>query len=395
MEENKQNQPTNPNLPKKSPPDLEDLLKKLSSKLNFRKKTPPNKTSKPATPLQATSSHWLISILLIIWFLSGILMVAPGKCAVVLRLGKYHDTLPAGVHWIPRFIDHSILVDVENTNKLSYQLNVFTKDLEPIVITANIEYSVADPYDFLFNTRNPLDNIQALSSSSITQVIAGFTLADLFQESYMHKLILPAQLAEKLSIENLNYKNGLKINSLALEMSPASPKLNAVFNAALNEGAISKKQIALASKEQEDAIENANQKAQNLLTTANAYQKQLLLTAETETTEYLTLLSSYKKAPEITRTRLYYETLDSILSKNKTVLIDTPNNNIPIQLSLSKSAFAPLEKLETLETATKTNSETTTTQSTAASATSEELIENETNTTVKLRADAPERTGYP
>lgn len=393
MEENKQNQPTNPNLPKKSPPDLENLLKNLSNKLNFKKNAPKKDASKPSSHPPIANSRWLISLLLIIWFLSGILMVAPGKCAVVLRLGKYHDTLPAGVHWIPRFIDHSILVDIENTNKLSYQLNVFTKDAEPMIITANIEYSVADPYDFLFNTRSPLHNIQAISSSAIIQVIASFTLADLFLESDMRKLILPAQLAEKLSIENLNYKNGIKINSLALEMSPASPKLNTVFNAALNESATSKKQIALASKEQEDAIESANQKAQNLLTATNAYQKQTLLTAKTETTEYLTLLSSYKKAPEVTRTRLYYETLDSILSKNKTVLLDTPNNNIPIQLSLSKSAFAPLQKLESQEAQQK--SEQSSAQPMTETSAPKEPIENETNTTIKLRSDAPERAGYP
>ena len=342
------------------PPDLEELMKNLLTKI---KQLVPQKQSRDPQEkhLPPFRWRWAFLILFIAWIFAGLILVPSEKSAVVLRLGKYHDTLEAGVHWIPLFIDHPILANVNTANNLTYQTNATTKDGIPIALTANIEYRITNLHNFLFNMQNPETSIQLAVASVVNQFINNTTL----EEILATKEDFTAKLNTQLTQPELAYKITKASIGLSAPDSSLTSELQTVFDVLkLNKSLTTD---ALHSKEK--AITSANNETQKILQNAEAYKKQVVITAKAEIAEYLGWLNVYKTAPQITKTRLYYQTLENILKNKKTVLLDTQGGS-SVNVIMSKTTEVP---------AIATLPPTTT----------------ETESAYPLRSDIPERAGYP
>jgi len=322
----------------------------------------------------------IILFLLFVWIVAGVVVVEPTERVLVSRFGKYQDTLEPGIHWIPRFVDHANFIDVEHNQVLNYQAELFSADKVLILLKARIEYRIVDPNSYLFSVTDPGKTIEADVANVIYQVVSTSTLDDLISQSAISKMVLQARVAEQLVADLLNYQCGCKIVAISMELLPPSDAPTAsAFQKALHMGTVKKKGMADVLVYKDKVLIQAKEQSEATLAAAHAYKQQVLEQAKSNLAEYLSVLSVYKKAPEITKWQLYSAFLDSVRNNNKVVVVDAHGGG-GSPITLDRTVLDPL-----------------------ANANINPAVSNDVPVKVvepqkaasHLRQDVPERVGYP
>ncbi|MBS0359640.1 MAG: FtsH protease activity modulator HflK [Proteobacteria bacterium] len=332
---------TGPGKPGKpsEPPQLDELFRKLGESIRrlfaIKAKSPigPGAPSSPKKTTTHLSWNAIAFILLALWFLSGIFIVDPAEQAVVLRLGKYYETLGPGPHWIPRFIDRKYLVNVQKISSFSYADVMLTKDENIVSVDVAIQYRVGDLKDFLFNVVNPVESLKQATASALRQTIGHTTLDEVLtvgREKVRQET--SQQLKEILS----RYKTGLEITDVV--MQPVSPpeEVKAAFDDAIKATEDEQKIINQAQAYARGVEPIAKGNAKRLIQEAEAYKKKIILDAQGDVSRFNALLQEYNKAPQIMRERLYLDTYESILGNTSKIVVDVKGGNNMMVLPLDR-----------------------------------------------------------
>ena len=344
-----------------TPPDLEQALRNLLKKL-FGAFTG-NKSDKPSTgggnssslKTSGTGIGVIAGVIFAAWFLWGIFIVSPAEQAVILRLGKYVNTVGPGPHWIPRFFDSAYRVNEQKISTYTYSAEMLTRDQNLVIVSVAVQYRIANARDFLFNAVNPTESLKQATASALRQVI-GHT--DLDQVLTSGREQIRSQVQELLAKILDRYKTGLVITDIALQPARAPEEVKDAFDDAIRAQEDEQRFVNQAQSYAMQVEPNAKGQAQRLLTDAKAYQQQVVLRAKADTAQFIALLPQYHASPAVTRERIYLETLENILSTNTKVIVDTNNNSVfylPLEKLLDKSA-----KLDNTNNANQTPSTTPT-----------------------------------
>lgn len=329
--------------PKSSgPPDLEEALRKLRKKLTQlltnKKRVSGNGGGKllPNGIGNLGISAVLLG-LLFLWLLWGIFIVHPAEQAVILRFGKYVGTVGPGPHWIPRFFETAYTVNEQKIATYSYNAEMLTRDENIVSVAVAVQYRIENARHYLFNVVNPSESLKQATASALRQVI-GHT--DLTQVLTSGREAVRQEVQTQLTTILARYNTGLLITDVAIQPAKAPDEVKEAFD------------DAIKAQEDEQRYENQAQayamqvepiakgQAQRLLADAKAYQQQVVLNAKADAAPFLALLPQYQKAPDVTRKRLYLETLESVLANNSKVLVDTGGSNNMFYLPLDKLALS-------------------------------------------------------
>lgn len=330
-----------------APPDLEaalrDLFKKITTSLGFKE---PSTPSGGGNFLSNKDGKLLILgfaalAIFIIWLLIGIFIVQPAEKAVVLSLGKYSETLGPGPHWIPRLIDSVYIVNEGQIANYSYDAQMLTKDENLVNVALAVQYRVNDAKNFLFNVVNPRESLQQATASALRQVI-GHTSLDLVLTSGREQV----RQEVRAQIENIlqRYHTGLLVTDVAMQPAKAPDEVKDAFDDAIKAQEDEQRFINQAQAYAMQVVPNAQGQTQRLLADAKAYQQQISLQAKGDTATYLAVLPEYQKAPNVTRDRMYIDTLTAVLEKNSKVFIDLPGGNNMLYLPLDQLIKKNLEQ---------------------------------------------------
>lgn len=163
-----------------SPPDLDEALKKLSNKLKSALGSKKGSGSFSGGGQENSGLGLLVSFALIIvfalWALSGIFIVGPAEESVILRFGKYAETVGPGPHWIPRFIETRITRDVSRLDEFTYSAQMLTKDENIVSVSVAIQYRLGNLKEYLFNVADPIESLRQATASALRQVVGHTTL---------------------------------------------------------------------------------------------------------------------------------------------------------------------------------------------------------------------------
>lgn len=330
----KHNQPKN-NDPwqAQQPPDLEEIFKRFLSKLRGGKKD----STTPQPPMPSSGIGTGISILLagifFLWLLSGIFIVGAAEKAAILRFGRYIETVGAGPHWIPRFIDKAIVLNTENVSDYSYTANMLTKDENLVSVAIVVQYRIADLEHYLFNVANPDESLKQATSSSLRQVVGNTTLDQLITEG---REAWGSSVQESLIRILESYKVGLQVVNVFPQRARAPENVQDAFDDAIKAQEDERRFIEQARAYEARVVPIAVGKSKRIIEEAQAYAKQVVLKAKGDTAEFLAILPQYQQAPFVTSERMYLEALTQIFSHTTKILIDNKNNNL---------LYLPLEKL--------------------------------------------------
>ncbi len=323
---------------KNQPPDLDEALKKLQTKLKkaFWGKGPKKPEKSNATGSNGGMGVLAIMVFLIVfimWALSGIFIVDPAEQAAILRFGKYVETVGPGPHWLPRFISSKIVQNVERISDYSYSAQMLTQDENLVSVAVAVRYRIGDLKAYLFNVADPQESLKQATSSALRQVIGSTTLDQIITEG---REAWEGSVQDSL-IKILDpYKTGIAIVNVSPQSARAPENVQDAFDDAIKAQEDGKRFREQALAYQAQVVPIAEGDAKRTLQEAQAYSQQVVLRAKGETAEFLALLPEYLQAPGVTSERMYLDSMQQVLTKSSKLIIDGKGTNL---------LYLPLDKL--------------------------------------------------
>ncbi len=361
------NQDNQPPWGKKKPQNPEDFIAQILDKIQDffseeKKSTSSNqqRPSSAAPPSPTANFGKILAVLLVIGLLYGVyssfFKIAPSEVGVILRLGKYSRTTPSGLHFKLPYIDKLYKVDVERIRKEEFGFASKTSssylranrdyDMESLMITADknvinvawiVQYRVGDPYSWLFKVANVQQAIRDMSESVTRRIVGNMDFDYVLSNRDLLAASVKRELQEMLDGLFPENRSGVKIGTVQFkDINPPDP-VKPAFNEVNEADQDMKRLVNEAQEEYNRVIPKARGNAKKIVEEAYGYQATRINEAKGESQRFLDILKAYKGSPEVTRQRMYLETMKQVLPGVKQIYVLDKNQQSPIPLlNLSK-----------------------------------------------------------
>jgi len=311
------------------PPDLEELVQKMQDKLGswFGGE---GGSSKPPESGGETSLSWtflfiIAFFLLIIWGLFGLFMVQPAEQGLVMRFNAFQRVSSPGLNWhIPYPIERVEKINIEQVQAVSHKAIMLTQDENIVEIELVVQYRVKDAKDYLFNVRDPDHTLQQATESALREII-GTNKMDEVLTSKRDEVAMQTKAVIQIIVDR--YSTGLHVTSVNMQNAQPPKEVQEAFADVIKAREDEEQYKNKAEAYSNEVKERAGGASDKLRQEAQAYKAQVVAHAEGETKRFLSVLTEYEKAPEITRHRLYLETMETVLANTRKIMINTPSNN--------------------------------------------------------------------
>jgi membrane protease subunit HflK len=332
------------------PPDLDELLRNLNAKLNGlfgRRPRQPQPGGGDGAPRIGGGGAWLlVGLVFLIWIASGFYIVDASNRGVVLRFGKYHETTQPGPRWhLPYPIETVEVVNLSQvrTVEVGYRNNVKSKVLkEALMLTDDeniidiqfaVQYILKSPEDFLFNNRNTDDSVLQAAETAIREIVGKSKMDFVLYEGREQV----AAQATKLMQEILDrYKTGILISKVTMQNAQPPEQVQSAFDDAVKAGQDRERAKNEGQAYANDVIPKAKGAAARLIEEANGYRQRVVANAEGESARFRQILTEYQKAPNVTRERMYIETVQQVLESTSKIIVDQRAGGSLLYLPLDK-----------------------------------------------------------
>ncbi|MDT9599072.1 FtsH protease activity modulator HflK [Sphingosinicella sp. GR2756] len=254
--------------------------------------------------------YWLygLGIFLLLWLIfTSFHRIGPQQAGVITRLGSFSGTLGPGIGFtLPAPIDRVQKVDVQEIRTIdigstdaSSENLILTGDQNIIDLAYSVRWNIADPELYLFQIKDPEQTIREVAESAMRAVVAGVSLDDAIGAGRGEIEQRVQQVMQRLLND---YRSGIRVQGVAIKQSDPPAAVNDAFK----------------------EVSAAQQEAQSYINQARAYALQLTAKAQGEAAAFDKVYAQYKQAPEVTRRRMYYETMERVLSKVDKTIVETP-----------------------------------------------------------------------
>lgn len=308
------------------PPDLDEAFRKLKQRISgmFGGGGRPRSggSSGGGGGLSEGVAWALLGIAAIVWLGSGLYIVDPPERAVVTRFGAFQEVVGAGPHWhLPWPIESSEIVNVaQNRSQAINSQLMLTSDEKIVRINLSFQYDVRDPQAFLFNVRMPEQTLNQVIEASLRQVV-GNTQMDQVITAGRGEV---AQQIHEMSQQIVDaYGTGLNIQAVNLQEATAPDPVQEAYQDVNRAREDRERFVNEAQALRNRIVPEARGEAAQRREDARAYRTRVVESAEGETDRFLALLEEYQQSPEVTRERLYLETMQDVLGKTGKVMVDS------------------------------------------------------------------------
>jgi membrane protease subunit HflK len=341
------------------PPDLEELWRDFTQRLGglFGKKPRPGNSNNGGgfggggapnlTPRQFGGGVGLIiALVVVVWLASGLYIVDQSERGVVLRFGSYSKTTGPGLSWrLPWPIESHEVVNLSGVRRLEIgyrgsekdqvlrEALMLTHDLNIVNIQFAVQYLLKDEQQYLFNNRNPDEAVKQAAETAIREMVGKSNIDDVLS-GQREKIASGTRTLMQDILDR--YKTGIEITSVTMQKAMPPAQVQAAFDDAVkakNDGA---RYVNEGEAYANDVIPRAQGTASRLMAEANGYRQRMIATAEGDASYFKQVLVEYNKAPEVTRTRLYLETMQQIYTNTSKVMIDAKGSGNLLYLPLDK-----------------------------------------------------------
>ena len=253
---------------------------------------------------------------------------------VVLRFGKFDRVMGAGLNmkW-PRPIETVEIVETTRVRSDSAEVRMLTKDEALVMVDFNVQYTASDPYLFLFGGRAPEDTLRQTTESAIRQVIGASTLDDVFSEK---RTELANSAKEELQETLERYNTGIIVTELNFQNLRPPAEVKEAFDDAIAAREDNQRIKNEAEAYAQKIVPEARGLAERNKALAEGERQSAIAKATGEAARFKLLVEQYQKAPQVTRKRLFLETMQYVLAKNPKVMVDAGGNNNVMVLPLDK-----------------------------------------------------------
>jgi membrane protease subunit HflK len=332
------------------PPDLEQILKRGQDKL----KQFGQGGGAPSPFL------WLLAaaagLFAVVWY-GFLFQVRPDELGVVMRFGQFVRQEPPGLHFrLPYPIEEVRLPKVTSTNRTEIGIRsggdfrrgagmqdtqnegvMLTGDENIVDVGFVVQWDIKDAAAFLFNIQNPENTVKEVAESAMREIVGKSKVQDVLTEKRQD---IERQVRELVQRVLDSYGAGIRITQLQMQRAEApAPVVDAfrdVAAAAIDQKRIQNQAEAYANK----VVPEARGEAQRILQEAQGYKEKAIAEARGEADRFLKIYDEYRKAPDVTRRRIYLETMERVLSGTDKVIIDNSKGGSGVV------PFLPLDQLQ-------------------------------------------------
>ncbi len=339
--------------PNGGPPDLDELWRRVNQRLNglFGKKNTGGSGggdgfSPEGFPGGGNLVGLLAGVLALVWVASGFYIVDTGQRGVVLRFGQYVETTEPGPRWhFPWPIESREIVNVDQvrTVEIGYRNNVKSKVLkESLMLTDDeniidlqfaVQYILKDPVEFLFINRAPEDSALQIAETAMREIVGKNKMNFVLYEGRAEIAARAKQLMQDI---HDRHKTGISISQVTLQNIQPPEQVQAAFDDAVKAGQDRERLKNEAEAYFNDVVPRARGLASRLQAEAEGYKLSVIANAEGEASRFTQILAEYQKAPQVTRQRLYLDTMQTVMNNTSKILVDQKGGNSLLYLPLDK-----------------------------------------------------------
>lgn len=330
----------------KGPPDMEDVIRSFQEKLGgiFGG----GGGTGGGMPVQRLG---FIGVLLLgLWLASGFYIVNQGNMGVETRFGRYTETMPAGLNWhLPVPIEQVQIVNVQQQRVLEVgyrsggrqqalgsipkEALMLTKDENIVDVRLAVQYQVKDAKDFEFNVFDPEVSLKQVTESAVRAVVGKSKMDFVLKEG---RTEVAADILQQIQGVMDSYQSGVSLSSVNLQDAQPPEEVQSAFEDAIKAREDKQRLINEAEAYRNGVIPEARGAAMRVTQEAEGYTARVVARAYGETRRFSQLLAEYKKAPAVTRRRLYIEAMEDVLENTDTVMVDVKGGNNLLYLPLDK-----------------------------------------------------------
>ena len=344
----------------KGPPDLDEAIRSLQEKLSNifgGKKSEGGGGGDGGSPGLFSSENSMKNLgfiaigIFVFWLLSGLYTIDAGIQGVETRFGKYTATTDSGLNWhLPAPIETVEKINVQQqrfievgyrsgggqaqgTVAVPKEALMLTKDENYIDVQLAVQYQVKDARAFLFNLVDPEATLKHVTESALRGVIGGSNMDFVLTEGRSEVV---AQAKKEIQEVMDTYNSGIQVTSVNLQDAQPPEQVQNAFEDAIKAREDQQRFINEAQAYANDVVPKARGAAARKLQEAEGYKEQVIAQAEGETNRFTKLVTEYKKAPDVTRKRLYLEAMESVMSESSAIMVDVKGGNNMLYLPLDK-----------------------------------------------------------
>ena len=317
------------------PPDLEQVFKNTFGKLFGGKGGGTGSGGGASGTGPNTKIVLLVVAVLIVGFyiFRGVGIVNEQERAVVLRFGKYLETKGPGLRWNPPFIDDVFTENVTRVRSWSTTEQMLTKDLNIVDIKLSVQFYIDSAEEFILKVKNPEISLEQAANSALRHVVGSTVMHEVLTEGRSQ---LAIEVQERLQNYLTNYTTGIRIEKVNVEDTNPPKEVQSAFDDVIRAREDEERYKNEAQAYVNDVIPNARGGAQRMVEEAMAYREEVVARATGESERFSMLLTEYNKAPEVTRQRLYLETMQDVLGNSSKVVVDVKGGNNMLYVPLDK-----------------------------------------------------------
>ncbi len=323
------------------PPDIDEVIKNLTRKFNqlFGGSGSSGSGSSGGAANSGGFSAGLIAglivVVAVIWAFMGFYIVDEAERGVVLRFGRVLDSqVQPGLHWNPPLVDEVNLVNVSELNAKTYENRaMLTTDENIIDIAVTVQYRIQDPVNYVIAVQDPQRSLDNAAESAIRHVVGG---------NFMDQILTTGRSAVAEDVEDRLqeymdlYHTGILISQVNVVDAQPPDAVRPAFDDVIRAREDEQRAQNQAQQYSNQIIPEARGEAQQQIEQANAYREEVIARATGDASRFDQLLTEYKKAPEVTRQRLYIDALEAVMTASSKIMIDVEGGNNMLYVPLDK-----------------------------------------------------------
>ena len=286
------------------------------------------------------------AIVFFMWVCSGFFIIQEGQAGVILTFGKYDYTAKPGINWrMPWPIQSEETVNLSGVRSVEVgrpvlikatnqkDSSMLTEDENIIDVRFAVQYRLKDPTDYLFNNRDPDAAVVQAAETAVREIVARSKMDTVLYEG---REKIGVDLANSIQKILDSYKTGIYVTSVTVQNVQPPEQVQAAFDDAVKAGQDQERLKSEGQAYANDIIPRAKGTAARLIQEAEGYKARVVATAEGDATRFKQILVEYSKAPQVTKDRMYIDSMREMYNNVTKILVDTTKSNSLLYLPLDK-----------------------------------------------------------